>query len=158
MVMTDRSRRTTYRSPASQEAVGGRRTLSSRLSRLDTQNMSRGKKKLTKNRDDSMIAGVCAGLADYYDTDPTLVRAIFIAASVAGGFGPALYIVLWILLDDADPEPPTSPPSSTTAAVDHVNRPQVDTVDVPIPPAPSPAVQPADAADRPNHQNDTPRQ
>lgn len=90
--------------------------------------MSRANKKLTKKRDDSMVAGVCAGLADYYDTDPTLVRAVFIAASLVGGFGPALYIVLWILLDDADPPPPTPVVDTGATAVGSVEPPPVDTL------------------------------
>lgn len=57
-----------------------------------------------------MVGGVCAGLADYFRLDPTLIRAAFIAASVVGWFGPALYVALWILLDDRErtPEQPAA--------------------------------------------------
>lgn len=50
-----------------------------------------------------MIGGVCVGLADYFDVDVALLRAGFIATSVTGGFGAALYLALWVLLDDATP-------------------------------------------------------
>lgn len=124
--------------------------------------MSRTKRKLTKKPDEAMIAGVCAGLADYYDTDPTLVRAIFIAASVVGGFGPALYVVLWILLDDAEPEPPAPPLPATTPVVADTEPPQVDTVDdnggtaqdQPKDPVPDPA--PTRPAVEPDQHNATP--
>lgn len=61
---------------------------------------------LKRNRDDAIVVGVCAGLGDYFGVDATLIRAVFIAASVVGGFGPALYVVLWILLDAADRRKP----------------------------------------------------
>lgn len=63
---------------------------------------------LTRNPDNAMVGGVCAGLGDYFKVDTTLIRAVFIAASVVGVFGPALYVVLWILLEDhrSDPEEP----------------------------------------------------
>ncbi|MFV1948895.1 MAG: PspC domain-containing protein, partial [Anaerolineales bacterium] len=35
-------------------------------------------KKLHRSVDDRMIAGVCAGIADYFDIDPTLVRLLFV--------------------------------------------------------------------------------
>lgn len=70
---------------------------------------------LKRNRDDAIVVGVCAGLGDYFGVDPTLIRAVFIAASVVGGFGPALYVVLWILLDDADRRKPDR--SATTTKV-----------------------------------------
>ncbi len=57
---------------------------------------------LRRSQDDAIVGGVCAGLGDYFDVDITLVRALFIAASAVGGFGPALYIALWLMLDDSD--------------------------------------------------------
>ncbi len=57
-----------------------------------------------------MIGGVCTGLAEYFDIDVTLVRALFVAATVVSGFGAILYVVLWILLDDVPPPPPAPPP------------------------------------------------
>ncbi|MGI9597475.1 MAG: PspC domain-containing protein [Acidimicrobiales bacterium] len=68
-------------------------------------------RQLSKNRQDGIVVGVCAGLSDYFAVDVTLVRAIFIAMAVIGGFGPVLYLVLWILLDDAPPSTADSPPS-----------------------------------------------
>jgi len=58
-----------------------------------------------------MVGGVCAGLGRYLDLDPTLIRALFIGSLAVGGFGPATYVALWILLGSE-----TSVPSPTRPA------------------------------------------
>jgi phage shock protein C len=47
-----------------------------------------------------MIAGVCGGIADYFNLDPTLVRVAYIFLSILSvGFpGTLLYIILWIVM------------------------------------------------------------
>ena len=52
-------------------------------------------KKLQRNEQDKMIAGVCAGLADYFDVDVSWVRIAFVVAVIAGA-GLLAYIILWI--------------------------------------------------------------
>jgi phage shock protein PspC (stress-responsive transcriptional regulator) len=47
-----------------------------------------------------MIAGVCGGLAEYFDIDPSLVRLIFILAIFLGGAGFVLYIVAWLIVPE----------------------------------------------------------
>ncbi len=47
---------------------------------------------------DKKIAGVCAGLADYFDIDPTIVRVVWLLAVLCAGTGLLLYIILWIVL------------------------------------------------------------
>lgn len=42
------------------------------------------------------IAGICAGLGEYFNIDPTIVRLIFIATIFAGGVGIILYLIMWI--------------------------------------------------------------
>ncbi|MCH8961291.1 MAG: PspC domain-containing protein [Bacteroidetes bacterium] len=58
--------------------------------------------KLTKSSHDRMIAGVCGGLADYFDLDPTLVRVGYVVLSVFSGAFPGLlvYIILAIIMPD----------------------------------------------------------
>ncbi len=53
--------------------------------------------------EDRMIAGVAGGLADYFNTDPTLIRILFVLLTLlgGGGLGILIYIVLWIIM----PEP-----------------------------------------------------
>ena len=57
-----------------------------------------GKKKLMRSSTDKKIAGVCAGLADYFDLDPTIVRVVWLLASLCAGTGLLLYVILWIVL------------------------------------------------------------
>ena len=53
-------------------------------------------KKLQRNEQDKMIAGVCAGLADYFDVDVTWIRIAFVVAFLAGFSGLLAYVILWI--------------------------------------------------------------
>jgi phage shock protein C len=45
-----------------------------------------------------MIAGVCGGLADYFNIDPTLVRLIAVALTLAGGSGILAYFIFWFVV------------------------------------------------------------
>jgi phage shock protein PspC (stress-responsive transcriptional regulator) len=49
-----------------------------------------------------MLGGVAAGLADYFDVDPTLVRIGFVALAFVGGLALPLYIAGWVLIPDED--------------------------------------------------------
>jgi len=53
-------------------------------------------KKLQRIEQDQMIAGVCTGLAEYFDVDVTWIRIAFVIAVIAGASGILAYIVLWI--------------------------------------------------------------
>jgi phage shock protein C len=55
-------------------------------------------KKLIRSTDDRMIAGVCGGLADYFQIDPVLVRLAFVLLTIYGGAGPLVYLLLAILM------------------------------------------------------------
>lgn len=61
---------------------------------------------------DKKIGGVCAGLADYFDLDPTIIRVVWLLAVFLGGTGILAYIILWIVL----PLAPVSVPMPTTVA------------------------------------------
>ena len=54
-------------------------------------------KKLYRSRTERMLGGVCGGLGEYLNIDPTLVRLAFVAATLLGGPGIVAYIVLWII-------------------------------------------------------------
>jgi len=47
-----------------------------------------------------MIAGVCAGLADYFGVSPAVLRLGFVLLALAGGPGVVLYFILWIVLPE----------------------------------------------------------
>jgi len=55
-------------------------------------------RRLMRSSTDKKIGGVCAGVANYLDLDPTLVRVLWALAFLCGGFGLIFYIVLWIVL------------------------------------------------------------
>lgn len=59
---------------------------------------SRPKAIIRRNTDDKIIAGVCSGIADYYDIDPVIVRLIAGMTFLTLGVGPLVYILLWIVL------------------------------------------------------------
>jgi phage shock protein PspC (stress-responsive transcriptional regulator) len=57
-------------------------------------------KKLYRSRKNRTIGGVAAGLAEYFDIDPTLVRIIFVVSLFMGGSGFVAYILLWIIVPE----------------------------------------------------------
>jgi phage shock protein PspC (stress-responsive transcriptional regulator) len=83
-------------------------------------------KHLYKSRKNKMLAGVCGGLAEYFDVDPVLVRIIFIVFTIFGGFAVLAYIIGAIIIPYPPLEPselaatsspsPTPPPPTAPAA------------------------------------------
>ena len=63
--------------------------------------MSNPVKKLYLDVEDRKIGGVCIGLAAYFDIDVTLIRILFLAGLLCGGFGFWLYIIIWIVAPKA---------------------------------------------------------
>ena len=59
---------------------------------------------LHRSRQHQIIAGVCGGLADWLGWSPTMVRVLFVVASVlsAGFPGIIVYLVMWVLMPKAD--------------------------------------------------------
>ena len=55
-------------------------------------------KRLTRSSIDKKIAGVCGGLAEYFDVDPTLIRVLWLLLVLCGGTGVLAYLILWIAL------------------------------------------------------------
>lgn len=69
--------------------------------------MSKKKKRLTRKQEKALVGGVLAGLADYYDQDPALVRIIAIVFLVLTGVFPGLlfYLGAWIVMPKHVDEP-----------------------------------------------------
>lgn len=62
-------------------------------------------KRLYRSRKERMIAGVCGGIAEYFNVDPTLVRLAWIVLIIMGvPFGLIGYLIAWIII----PEQPQS--------------------------------------------------
>lgn len=47
-----------------------------------------------------MIGGVAAGLANYFDIDPTIVRILFVVIAFAGGASLLAYLIMWIIVPE----------------------------------------------------------
>lgn len=59
------------------------------------------KRRLYRNTNDRVIGGVCSGIANYLDVDPSIVRLLFAIVTFGGfGFGILAYIILWIVLPE----------------------------------------------------------
>lgn len=56
------------------------------------------KKKLYKSEKNKMVCGVCSGIAEYFNCDPTIVRLIAVIICLFKGFGLLLYILAVIII------------------------------------------------------------
>ncbi len=56
------------------------------------------KKRLYRNTDDRKIAGVCSGIADYLDVDPTVIRLAWILLVCCAGVGVVAYIIAALVI------------------------------------------------------------
>ncbi len=62
-------------------------------------------KRLYRKSNERVVAGVCAGLGDYFGIDKVIVRLIWVLLVVLGGIGLLAYLISWIMipLDNAPP-------------------------------------------------------
>jgi phage shock protein PspC (stress-responsive transcriptional regulator) len=54
-------------------------------------------RRLTRSTTDRRIAGVCGGLAEYLNVDPTVVRILFLIAIIVGSLGLWAYLIIWLV-------------------------------------------------------------
>lgn len=61
-------------------------------------------KRLHRSKSDSMLAGICGGLAEYFQLDPTLIRIGYVLVSALSAAFPGIlvYIILWIVIPEND--------------------------------------------------------
>ncbi len=62
-----------------------------------------GMRKLYRSTTNRMIAGICGGIGEFFNIDPTLVRILFAISVLFGGFGVLAYIVGWIVIPEGSP-------------------------------------------------------
>jgi|AntDeeMinimDraft_6_1070357.scaffolds.fasta_scaffold00104_20 phage shock protein C len=55
------------------------------------------KKKLYRSESDRILGGVCGGLAETYNLDPTLVRLVTIVL-IFSGISPLIYLIAWLIM------------------------------------------------------------
>jgi phage shock protein PspC (stress-responsive transcriptional regulator) len=84
-----------------------------------------GTKRLHRSIDQRMLLGVCGGLAEYFETDATLVRILFLLLALVGGGGVVLYAALAIIMpseDKLDAHPREAARATVDEAVESVNQ------------------------------------
>lgn len=83
-------------------------------------------KRLYRSKTDRVLGGVCGGIGEYFNTDPTLIRLLWVVFTLAGGAGLLAYIIAWIIIPEkpveappptAPPTPPAHPPSTAKISV-----------------------------------------
>jgi phage shock protein C len=75
-----------------------------------------GRRKLVRSRTDRKVAGVCAGFAEYFDIDITIIRLIWVLLAIfAFPFGELAYIIAWVVMPE-EPETAYVPPPNITRA------------------------------------------
>ncbi len=57
-------------------------------------------KKLYRSRDDKFLAGVCGGLADYFNMDSNLIRILWIILILFKGAGVLVYLIAWLIIPE----------------------------------------------------------
>ncbi len=67
--------------------------------------MSNISKKLYRSTKNKVLGGVCGGLGEYFDIDPSLVRLLWVLVVFMGGSGVLIYIILWVILPEGENVP-----------------------------------------------------
>ena len=57
-------------------------------------------KKLFRSKNNKKICGVCGGLAEYFNMDPTIVRLVAVVLTLAGGCGVLAYIIAALIIPE----------------------------------------------------------
>jgi phage shock protein C len=55
-------------------------------------------RRIRRSRDEQMIAGVCGGLAEWLDLDPSIVRLVFVMMALTFGHGILIYLILALVM------------------------------------------------------------
>lgn len=58
-------------------------------------------RRMYRDPDNRIIAGVCSGLGSYFHLDPAIIRIVFVAVFFLGGSGLLIYLILWLVLPEA---------------------------------------------------------
>lgn len=84
-----------------------------------------GPKRLYRSSDQKMFLGVCGGLGEYFEIDPTLVRIIFVVSVLLAGASLAVYAVLALIMPSEaslEADPRTAAQNTINEASDEVRK------------------------------------
>lgn len=86
------------------------------------------KEKLYRSNKDKIVGGVAAGLGNYLNIDPVIVRIIFVLLTIFNGAGLIVYIVMWIIIPSDNSQKPVvnfnNPPNFNNPNNNSENNPQ----------------------------------
>ncbi|HKJ57313.1 MAG TPA: PspC domain-containing protein [Nitriliruptoraceae bacterium] len=77
----------------------------------------RPQRRLARPKDDRVLSGVAAGIANHFGVDPVWVRVLFVIGTFMAGVGLVLYIVLAIAMPQVETSPPADEPSPVSSTV-----------------------------------------
>ncbi len=90
----------------------------------------KGAKRLYRDPETAMLAGVSSGLAAYFNIDPSIPRIVFVLLTLFGGTGILIYIILWLVLPEADTPLKQSELRGESPTVKDIEKKFKDMVDV----------------------------
>ncbi len=63
--------------------------------------MAKEPKRLYRSKKDKKIGGVCGGIAEYFNVDPTLIRLLWVLITIfSAGLGILGYLIAWIIIPE----------------------------------------------------------
>ncbi len=84
-----------------------------------------GPKRLYRSSDQKMFLGVCGGLGEYFDVDPSMVRIVFVVSTLLAGTSIAVYAVLALIMPSEaslEADPRTAAQNTINEASDEVRK------------------------------------
>ena len=88
--------------------------------------MSQETKRLYRSRDERMLAGICGGLGEYLNVDPTVIRILFVILALVGfGGGILLYLAMWLIVPE-EPLAASAPPTSVEPEAEQSSEEQAE--------------------------------
>jgi phage shock protein C len=77
-------------------------------------------RKLYRSKENKILGGVCGGIAEYLDVDPTLIRLLFVLVLLFSGIGPVLilYLIAWAIIPEKPRETVEPAPKTGTYEMD----------------------------------------
>lgn len=72
--------------------------------------------RLFRSRDERMLGGVCGGLGEYLNTDPTIIRVLFVIITLFGFAGVFLYLAMWLIVPEEPLEAVSAAPVEPAVA------------------------------------------
>lgn len=90
--------------------------------------MEKQRSGLYRSTNQRVIGGVASGIADHLNTDPTIVRIVFVVVALFGGGGLLIYLILWIALPSGETHF-FNPLNNPNMEKDNANQEQKDSFD-----------------------------